>query len=506
MASQMPDARVLKTTVEFTAARARRRGRACSRASGKAIEFAGFRRAYVEGSDDPESELEAQETILPAFKVGDLVVAAGRRRGRRRPGDGVAGRPRAEEARDAAAGAVHRGVAHQEAGGGGDRPAVHLRADDRDHPAARLRVPPGQGARAELHGVRGDAAAARRTSPTSSTSGSPPRWRRTSTRSRTASVPGSISSASSSAATGGSTGLEAMARDEEQHIDYPVIEIGVDPESGRADPRAHRAVRAVRAGGRGRRRQHGVAARGPAAGRPHRREGDGAACGPRPRARATSASIRRPGSTCTCATGRFGPLRAAGRDAREAGEGREGREAEAGVAARAASARRRSTSTRRCSCSACRARSARTRTTARTSSPSAGRFGPYVKHGDEFRSLEAATTSTRSRWSGRSSCWRRRSRSRRRQSAARTVLRELGARAGHRRGGEAARRPLRAVRHRRQDERVAAEGRRPGGLGLREAVELLKRARRPGRRRSRRGARRPAAAAGASRPPRCRSA
>ena len=31
-------------------------------ASGKAIEFAGFRRAYVEGSDDPAAELEEQET------------------------------------------------------------------------------------------------------------------------------------------------------------------------------------------------------------------------------------------------------------------------------------------------------------------------------------------------------------------------------------------------------------------------------------------------------------
>ena len=31
-------------------------------ASGKAIEFAGFRRAYVEGSDDPSAELEEQET------------------------------------------------------------------------------------------------------------------------------------------------------------------------------------------------------------------------------------------------------------------------------------------------------------------------------------------------------------------------------------------------------------------------------------------------------------
>ena len=34
-------------------------------AAGKAIEFAGFRRAYVEGSDDPAAELEEQETVLP---------------------------------------------------------------------------------------------------------------------------------------------------------------------------------------------------------------------------------------------------------------------------------------------------------------------------------------------------------------------------------------------------------------------------------------------------------
>jgi len=80
MASQMPDARVLKTTVEFTAKGPG--GEPCVfTAAGKAIEFAGYRRAYVEGSDDPDSELEAQESILPAFAEGDLVVAPGRERG-----------------------------------------------------------------------------------------------------------------------------------------------------------------------------------------------------------------------------------------------------------------------------------------------------------------------------------------------------------------------------------------------------------------------------------------
>jgi DNA topoisomerase-1 len=39
-------------------------------ASGLRIEFAGFRRAYVEGADDPEAELADQERILPAINEG----------------------------------------------------------------------------------------------------------------------------------------------------------------------------------------------------------------------------------------------------------------------------------------------------------------------------------------------------------------------------------------------------------------------------------------------------
>lgn len=76
MASQMPDARVLKTTIEMTATDPV--GVACVfSVSGKAIQFPGFRRAYVEGSDDPTAELEDQETLLPACKVGDRVTAPG---------------------------------------------------------------------------------------------------------------------------------------------------------------------------------------------------------------------------------------------------------------------------------------------------------------------------------------------------------------------------------------------------------------------------------------------
>jgi DNA topoisomerase-1 len=72
MASQMVDARVLRTTIEFTATGPGGEAAVFS-ASGKAIEFAGFRRAYVEGSDDPAAELEEQETILPQCKMGDRV-------------------------------------------------------------------------------------------------------------------------------------------------------------------------------------------------------------------------------------------------------------------------------------------------------------------------------------------------------------------------------------------------------------------------------------------------
>jgi DNA topoisomerase-1 len=44
-------------------------------AGGKVIEFPGFLRAYVEGSDDPDAELEDREVRLPAMAVGDTVAA-----------------------------------------------------------------------------------------------------------------------------------------------------------------------------------------------------------------------------------------------------------------------------------------------------------------------------------------------------------------------------------------------------------------------------------------------
>src|SRR5262245_42275120 len=73
MASQMVDARVLRTSVEISADADGET--AIFSASGKVIEFAGFRRAYVEGSDDPIAELGEQESALPKLAVGDVVEA-----------------------------------------------------------------------------------------------------------------------------------------------------------------------------------------------------------------------------------------------------------------------------------------------------------------------------------------------------------------------------------------------------------------------------------------------
>ena len=73
MASQMLDARVLRTTIELVGEGTD--GAAVFSAAGKVIEFAGFRRAYVEGSDDPAADLGEQETALPKLSVGERVVA-----------------------------------------------------------------------------------------------------------------------------------------------------------------------------------------------------------------------------------------------------------------------------------------------------------------------------------------------------------------------------------------------------------------------------------------------
>lgn len=67
IASQMADAQKLKTTITIEG------GGAAFQASGTSIQFEGFLRAYVEGSDDPEAELAEKETLLPNVNRGDAV-------------------------------------------------------------------------------------------------------------------------------------------------------------------------------------------------------------------------------------------------------------------------------------------------------------------------------------------------------------------------------------------------------------------------------------------------
>ncbi|MCX5954289.1 MAG: type I DNA topoisomerase [Cyanobacteria bacterium] len=66
VASQMADARLTMLAIDLEVAGS------TFRATGKRIDFPGFFRAYVEGSDDPDAALEGQEVLLPALKVGDV--------------------------------------------------------------------------------------------------------------------------------------------------------------------------------------------------------------------------------------------------------------------------------------------------------------------------------------------------------------------------------------------------------------------------------------------------
>ncbi|MBW3571860.1 MAG: type I DNA topoisomerase [Gemmatimonadetes bacterium] len=65
VASQMAEARLTYLTAIIEA------DGATFRASGKRIDFPGFFRAYVEGQDDPDAALEDREEPLPPFKAGD---------------------------------------------------------------------------------------------------------------------------------------------------------------------------------------------------------------------------------------------------------------------------------------------------------------------------------------------------------------------------------------------------------------------------------------------------
>ena len=61
VASQMNDAKGRRMTIQIQA------GRALFQVTGKTIDFPGYLRAYVEGSDDPNAEIADKDIVLPPF-------------------------------------------------------------------------------------------------------------------------------------------------------------------------------------------------------------------------------------------------------------------------------------------------------------------------------------------------------------------------------------------------------------------------------------------------------
>ena len=124
---------------------------------------------------------------------------------------------------------------------------------------------------------------------------------------------------------------------------------------------------------------------------------------------------------------------------------------------------RRSPSTRPCGCCRCPASSAPTRPTASRSTAPNGRYGPYLKWGDETRSLdtepqlftvtldEAVTILAQPKTFGR------------KRGAAAPPLKELGPDPVSGKPDRAQGRPLRPLRHRRHRQPVAEEGRHRRG-------------------------------------------
>jgi DNA topoisomerase-1 len=73
LACQMKDAKGRRMTVQVSANAGGKK--VVFQATGTTIDFPGFLRAYVEGSDDPEAALSEKETILPPVRENDVVEA-----------------------------------------------------------------------------------------------------------------------------------------------------------------------------------------------------------------------------------------------------------------------------------------------------------------------------------------------------------------------------------------------------------------------------------------------
>jgi DNA topoisomerase-1 len=71
VASQMADAQGRRITITIEG------DGAVFEVGGKTIDFAGYLRAYVEGSDDPQADLAEQDTVLPQVSVGEALKCEG---------------------------------------------------------------------------------------------------------------------------------------------------------------------------------------------------------------------------------------------------------------------------------------------------------------------------------------------------------------------------------------------------------------------------------------------
>src|SRR5215470_11335667 len=74
IACQMADARIRRVTLRMAATSTTNED-VVFQATGRTIEFPGYLRAYVEGADDPEAELEDREALLPPLEEGDAVTS-----------------------------------------------------------------------------------------------------------------------------------------------------------------------------------------------------------------------------------------------------------------------------------------------------------------------------------------------------------------------------------------------------------------------------------------------
>ena len=283
IASQMADARGRRITITIE-------GEGCVfQVSGKTIDFPGYLRAYVEGTDDPEAELADQETVLPSVAVGEALKCI----------DMTAKEHTTQPPSRYSEAALTKALEERGIG----RPSTYASIIDTIQ-SPQLRVQERQRPGADLGGVLRRATAGGASGRAWSTTSSRPRWKTTSTRSAAASR--STSTILTAFYFGnGTPGLKQQLEHKVDEIDAREHQPHLDRHARRrrAGVRPRRPLLAVRRT----RRPHGVAARRNAAGRSDARRGAEAARPGRSRAKSRWASDPETHKPVYLKVGRFGP-------------------------------------------------------------------------------------------------------------------------------------------------------------------------------------------------------